>query len=149
VAVLWLREKKCLRAVLWAVRIFAKNFRRQSMDANEQEEILRKATEHMVQSLNSFGMSETLKLLVKFSNQDAILRELLTIFPSLVNLNLFLQGKPVYKIQMNEQALKQLLNTKVPFLIREETERKEVRTIRKKTSRTPKKTSSRKRKIRR
>ena len=119
------------------------------MNVNEYEEILKKATEHMVQSINSFGLGETLKLLVKFSNHDAILRELLIIFPSLVTLNLFLQGKPVYKIQMNEQGLKQLLNTKVPFLVKEETERKEVRTIRKKTSRTPKKTRSRKRKIRR
>jgi len=119
------------------------------MRANEQEEILRKATKDMVESLNSFGMSETLKILVKFSTQDAILRELLTIFPSLVNLNLFLQGKPVYKIQMNERTLERLLDTKFPFLIMEETERKEVRTIRRKTSRTPKKTRSRKRKIRR
>ena len=119
------------------------------MNVDEYEEILRKATQHMVQSINSFGLSETLRLLVKFSNQDAILRELLIIFPSLVNLNLFLQGKPVYKIQMNEQALKRLLDTKFPFLIKEENEREEVRTIRKKTSRTPKKTRSRKRKIRR
>jgi hypothetical protein len=118
------------------------------MDGNEQEEILRKATEHMVQSLNSFGMSETLKLLVKFSNQDAILRELLTVFPSIVTLNLFLQGKPIIKIQMNEQALKQLLNTKVPFLVREQDEREEVRTIRRKASRKSKKTRSRKPKIR-
>ena len=130
-------------------RVFAKAFRRQWMNVNEHEEILKKATNDMVESLNSFGMSETLKLLVKFSNQDAIVRELLTIFPSLVTLNLLLQGKPVYKIQMEEQALKRLLDTKFPFLIREETERKEVRTIRKKTSRTPKKTKSRKRKIRR
>jgi hypothetical protein len=119
------------------------------MNVNEYEEILKKATEHMVESLNSFGMSETLKLLVKFSNQDAILRELLTIFPSLVTLNLFLNGKPVYKIQMTDQALERLLDTKFPFLIREENEREEVRTIRKKTSRPPKKTRSRKRKIRR
>jgi hypothetical protein len=119
------------------------------VNVNEHEEILKKATENMVESINSFGLSETLKLLVKFSNQDAILRELLIIFPSLVNLNLFLQGKPVYKIQMEEQALKRLLDTKFPFLIKEETERKKVRTIRKKTSRTPKKTRSRKRKIRR
>jgi len=119
------------------------------MRANEQEELLRKATQNMVESLNSFGLSETLKLLVRFSNQDAILRELLTIFPSLVTLNLFLQGKPVYKIQMNEQALERLLDTKFPFLIKEETERNEVRSIRKKTSRTPKRTRSRKRKIRR
>jgi hypothetical protein len=119
------------------------------MNVNEQEELIRKATKDMVESLNSFGMSETLNLLVNFSNKDAILRELLSVFPSLVTLNLFLQGKPVYKIPMNEQALKQLLNTKVPFLVREETERKEVRNIRKKTSRTLKKTRSRKRKIRR
>ena len=119
------------------------------MNVNEHEEILKKATKDMVESLNYFGMSETLKLLVKFSNQDAILKELLTIFPSLVTLNLFLQGKPVYKIQMNEQVLERLLDTKFPFLIREENERKEVHTIRRKTSRTPKKTRSRKRKIRR
>ena len=93
------------------------------MNVNEYEEILKKATEHMVQSINSFGLGETLKLLVKFSNQDAIVRELLTIFPSLVTLNLFLQGKPVYKIQMNEHELERLLDTKFPFLIREENSR--------------------------
>lgn len=119
------------------------------MNVNEYEEILKKATEHMVQSINSFGLGETLKLLVKFSNHDAIVRELLTIFPSLVTLNLFLQGKPVYKTEMNEQALKQLLDAKFPFLIKEEKEREEIRTIRKKTSGAPKKTRSRKRKIRR
>jgi hypothetical protein len=130
-------------------RIFAKAFRRQWMNANEHEEILKKATEHMVQSINSFGLSETLRLLVKFSNQDAILRELLIIFPSLVNLNLFLQGKPVYKIQMSEQALERLLDTKFPFLIKEENEREGDGNTRKKASRTPKKTRSQKRKIRR
>ena len=119
------------------------------MNVNEYEETLKKATNDMVQSINSFGLGETLKLLVKFSNHDAILRELLIIFPSLVNLNLFLQGKPVYKIQMNEQELERLLDAKFPFLIKEENEREEVRTIRKKTSRTSKKTRSRKRKIRR
>ena len=36
------------------------------MNVNEHEEILKKATKDMVESLNSFGMSETLKLLVKF-----------------------------------------------------------------------------------
>ena len=119
------------------------------MNVSEYEETLKKATNDMVQSINSFGLSETLRLLVKFSNQDAILRELLFIFPSLVNLNLFLQGKPVYKIQMNEQALERLLDTKFPFLIREEPEREEVLTMCKKTSRTSKKTRSRKQKIRR
>jgi hypothetical protein len=130
-------------------RIFAKAFRRQWMNVNEYEETLKKATNDMVQSINSFGLGETLKLLVKFSNQDAILRELLIIFPSLVNLNLFLQGKPVYKIQMNEQGLKQLLNTKVPFLVKEENEKEEDGNTRKKVSRTSKKTRSRKQKIRR
>lgn len=118
------------------------------MNVNEHEEILKKATENMVESINSFGLSETLKLLVMFSNQDAVLRELLTIFPSLVTLNLFLHGKPVYKIQMTEQALEGLLNTKFPFLVREQDEREEVRTKRRKASRTSKKTRSRKRKIR-
>ncbi len=119
------------------------------MNANEHEEILQKATKHMVQSINSFGLGETLKLLVKFSNQDAIVRELLTIFPSLVTLNLFLQGKPVYKIQMNEHELERLLDTKFPFLIREENKKEKDGNTRKKVSRTPKKTKSRKRKIRR
>ena len=119
------------------------------MNVNEQEEILRKATEHMIKSLNCFGLSETLKLLVRFSNQDAVLRELLVIFPSLVTLNLFLQGKPVYKIQMTEQALERLLNTKFPFLVKEQNEREEDANTRKKASRTHKKTRSQKRKIRR
>jgi hypothetical protein len=119
------------------------------MKMNEQEEPLKKATENIVESLNSFGISETLKLLVTFSNRDAILRELLTIFPSLVTLNLFLNGKPVYKIQMNEQVVERFLNTKFPFLIREENEREGNGNTGKKAPRTHKKTRSRKRKIRR
>ncbi len=116
---------------------------------NINEEPLRKATENMVESLNSFGINETLKLLVEFSNRDAILRELLIIFPSLVTLNLFLNGKPVYKIKMEEKGIKRLLDTNFPFLIREEKERDEDGNTRKKASRTSKKTRSRKRKVRR
>jgi hypothetical protein len=43
------------------------------MTINEQKEILEKALEDMCKSLNSYGTDETLKLLVRFSNQDRII----------------------------------------------------------------------------
>ena len=89
------------------------------MNVNELEEILNKTTAAMVKSLNSFGPSETLKLLVTYSNQDAILRELLAKFPSIVTTSLFLYGKPVIKIQVNAQTIEHLSDTNFPLWIRE------------------------------
>ena len=116
------------------------------MDVNEVEDILNKATEHMVNSLNSFGPSETLRLLVTYSNQDWILRELLAVFPSIVALNYFLFGKPIIKIKMTNQGLERLLDTKFPFFIREQKEPEEI--VRRKSPRASKKTRCRKCKTR-
>jgi hypothetical protein len=109
------------------------------MNVNEQEEILRKATEHMIKSLNCFGQDETLKLLVRFSNGDVILRELLAIFPSIVTMNHFLYRKPIIKIQMNEEAIEYILDTNLPFLVREQIGSEKDRNIHKKASRKSKK----------
>ena len=118
------------------------------MDVNEIEETLNKATEHMVKSLNSYGPGETLKLLLRFSNQDWILRELLAVFPSIVALNYFLFGKPIIKVKMTNQGLERLLDTKFPFFIRERKEPEEERTVRRKSPRASKKTRCRKCKTR-
>ena len=117
------------------------------MEAKEIQEILNKATEHMVKSLNAFGPSETLRLLVRYSNQDPILTELLAVFPSIVALNQFLIGKPIIKIKMTDQGLKRLLDTKFPFFVRED-EPSEGRTVRRKAPRRSKKTRCRKCKTR-
>ncbi len=117
------------------------------MDVKEVKELLNKATEAMVESLNSFGPSETLRLLLTYQNQDPILRELLAVFPSIVALNHFLFGKPIIKIQMTDQALERLLDTKFPFFIREE-EPEEGPTVRRKAPRGSKKTRCRKCKTR-
>ena len=110
------------------------------MDVKELEEILTKATDAMVKSLNSFGPSETLKLLVKYSHDDWILRELLARFPSIVTINHFLFGKPIIKIQMTNQGLECLSDTKFPFFIREQNEPREDCTVRRKAPRVSKKT---------
>jgi len=115
------------------------------MNVNETEEILNKATQAMVNSLNSFGPRETLRLLVMYSNQDWVLRELLAVFPSIVALNYFLRGKPIINIRMTDQALERLLDTKFPFFVRED-ESEEGRTVRRKAPKGSKKTRCRKRK---
>jgi len=117
------------------------------MEVKEAQEIINKATEAMVKSLNSYGPGETLKLLLTYSNQDPILRELLAIFPSIVALNYFLRGKPIIKIRMTDRAVERLLDTKCPFLIREDEPEKD-RTVRKKAPRRSKKTRCRKHKTR-
>lgn len=117
------------------------------MSLNEQEEILMKATGQMVKSLNDFGKEETLNLLVRFSSQDSVLSELLATFPSIVALNYFLRGKPIIKVRMTEQALERLLDTKFPFLVRED-ESEEAHTVRRKVPRESKKTRCRKCKTR-
>ena len=112
------------------------------MDVKELEEILTKATDAMVKSLNSFGPSETLKLLVKYSNDDRILRELLTRFPYIVTTNLFLYGKPVIKVQVDAQTIKRFSGSYFPLFKREQEE--EDRTIPRKAPRASKKPRGRK-----
>ena len=112
------------------------------MDVKELEEILTKATDAMVKSLNSFGPSETLKLLVKYSNQDWILRELLTRFPYIVTTSLFLCGKPVIKVQLDAQTIKRFSGSYFPIFKREQEE--EDRTIPRKAPRASRKPRGRK-----
>ena len=119
------------------------------MDLNELKEILTKATEHMVNSLNSYGPSETLKLLLTYSNDDAILRELLTKFPSVVTTSLFLGGKPIIKVQVNAQNIERFCSeSHFPIFTREESEEEE-RVIPKHALKVAKKTRCRKHRIRR
>ena len=118
------------------------------MEAKEIQEILNKATEHMVKSLNAFGPSETLRLLVTYSNQDVILRELLARFPSIVTTSLFLYRKPVIKVQVSAQAIERFSKSYFPVFRRGESEEEEDRTIPGKAPRTSKKPRCRKQKIR-
>ena len=69
-----------------------------TMTADEHKEIIEKATEEMCKSLNSFGPDETLKLLVRFANQDRIINELLVIYPTTVVLGEIFHKKPIYEI---------------------------------------------------
>ena len=115
--------------------------------ASKQEENIEKATEQMIKSLNCFGQDETLKLLVNFSNQDSILGELLAIFPSIVTMNHFLFGKPIIKFRMTNRGLERFLDTKFPFLVKEENEREDDRNNHRKASKTSKKIRRQKRKI--
>ena len=118
------------------------------MDVNEVEEILNKATDAMVKSLNSFGPSETLRLLVTYSKGDAILRELLTRFPSIVTTSLFLYGKPVIKVQVNAETIERFSKSYFPVFKREQNGEEEGRSIPRRAPRTSKKIRCRKQKIR-
>jgi len=118
------------------------------VDIKEVEEILNKATDAMVKSLNAYGPTETLKLLVTYSNQDVILRELLARFPSIVTTSLFLYRKPVIKVQVSAQAIERFSKSHFPVFRRGESEEEEDRTIPGKAPKTSKKTRFRKQKIR-
>ena len=114
------------------------------MDVKELEEILTKATDAMVKSLNSFGPSETLKLLVKYSNEDWILRELLARFPSIVTTSLFLYRKPVIKVQVNAETIERFSKSYFPVFKREQSEKEEETTSPRRAPRTSKKPRCRK-----
>ena len=105
------------------------------MDIKEVEEILNKATDAMVKSLNAYGPTETLRLLVTYSNQDVILRELLARFPSIVTTSLFLYRKPVIKVQVSAQAIERFSKSHFPVFRRGESEEEEEPTSSKKAPR--------------
>jgi hypothetical protein len=118
------------------------------VDVNEVKEILNKATDAMVKSLNSFGPGETLKLLVTYSNQDWILTELLTRFPYIVTTSLFLFRKPIVKAQMDAETIKRFSKSYFPVFKREESGEEEEATSPRRAPRTSKKIRCRKEKIR-
>jgi hypothetical protein len=90
------------------------------MTMNEQKEILEKAIEDMCKSLNSYGTDEILKLLVRFSNQDRIINELLLIYPTTVAMAEVFYNKPVYKI--DEKTFQNLVDANPDIWVRKEIE---------------------------
>ena len=65
------------------------------MDKQEWEEILREASKELLKSLDKFGPSEVLGLLVICSHNDPVAHDLLTRFPTLVSLREFLGALPI------------------------------------------------------
>jgi len=87
------------------------------MDANK-EEAIEKAHTEMLKALNHFGPRETLSLLVEFSNEDAIVNELLVMFPSIVAVGDFFYNKPVYEI--DKKTFQDLVDANPNIWIRKE-----------------------------
>lgn len=85
---------------------------------NERKEILEKATEDMCKSLNSYGTDEILKLLVRFSDQDRIINELLVLYPTTVAMAEAFHNKPIYKI--DEKTFQNLVEANPDIWIRKE-----------------------------
>jgi hypothetical protein len=63
----------------------------------EWEKAMENASEAMIQALNTYGPSETLDLLVRFSDSDPIMGQLLLRFPTIVALGEFFSRIRVYK----------------------------------------------------
>ena len=63
----------------------------------EWQNMMEKGSEAMVQSLITFGPSETLNMLLRFSNGDPVMNHLLTIYPSVVAIGDFLGRLLVYE----------------------------------------------------
>jgi hypothetical protein len=67
------------------------------------EEALEMATKEMCKTLNSFGPTATLNLLVSLSNQDRIVDGLLPLFPSIVATGDFLSGISTCEVEKEEE----------------------------------------------
>jgi hypothetical protein len=78
------------------------------MNRIEWKETLEKASKELYKTLNAFGPSETLKILVEFSRDDLIARELLIMYPSVVSIGDFLYGRP--PVQIDEETFQSLVN---------------------------------------
>jgi hypothetical protein len=63
----------------------------------EWEKAIEEGSEAMVQALKTFGPSETLNLLLYFSNNDPVLNQLLIKYPSIVAVGEFFSRMLVYK----------------------------------------------------
>jgi hypothetical protein len=78
------------------------------MNTIEWKETLEKASRELYKALNAFGPSETLKLLLEFSRDDLIVRELLAMYPYIVSTGDFLFGRPT--VQLDEETFRALIN---------------------------------------
>ncbi len=85
------------------------------MCETNQEETLK--TEHLVSALNRYGASDVLSLLVRFSDRDWAVRQLLIRFPSIVSISHFMFNKPLFKI--NGLSSKEFFNTNCPIRVME------------------------------
>lgn len=86
------------------------------MNKIEWKETLEKASKELYKTLNVFGPSETLKLLLEFSRDDLIVRELLTMYPSVVSVGDFLFGRPT--VQLDEEAFRASINANPEIWVR-------------------------------
>jgi hypothetical protein len=71
------------------------------VDKEKWQEILEKAKRELFKSLDKFGPSEVLGLLVIHSHNDPVVYDLLTRFPTVVALGEFLSTLPV--VRMDER----------------------------------------------
>ena len=67
------------------------------MDKQEWEEILREASKELLKSVDKFGPSEVLGLLVICSHNDPVAHDLLTRFPTVVSFREFLDILPIVR----------------------------------------------------
>ncbi|MBM4339791.1 MAG: hypothetical protein FJ110_09625 [Deltaproteobacteria bacterium] len=70
----------------------------------EWENMKEKGSEAMTQALNTFGPSETLNMLLFFSNSDPVMNHLLTKYPSVVATGDFYSRLPVYENRNDKAA---------------------------------------------
>ena len=112
----------------------------------EWKETLEKASKELYKTLNAFGPSETLKLLLEFSSDDLIVRGLLTMYPSIVSIGDFLFGRP--SVQLDEETVRALINVNPEIWITKEKDNPERdRNICEELPRKPKKSRSRKKNL--
>ena len=76
------------------------------VDKREWEEVLEKASRELFKSLDKFGPSEVLGLLVIHSHNDPVVGNLLTRFPTVVALGEFLSTLPI--VRMDKRTYKRL-----------------------------------------
>jgi hypothetical protein len=113
------------------------------MSTAEWEKVLQQASKDMCKALNSFGSGETLRLLLEFSQNDPIVNELLTRYPSIVAIGDFLIGKPT--VQVDEKTFQTLMESNPDIWIKNNP--KAENKISEKTPQMPKRTRSRKRNL--
>jgi len=73
------------------------------VDKHEWEEILEKAKKELFNSLDKFGPSEVLGLLVVHSHKDPFAHDLLTRFPTVVSFREFLGALPIVRTDEKSQ----------------------------------------------
>ncbi len=116
------------------------------MNRIEWKRTLEKASKELYKALNTYGPSETLRLLVEFSEDDLIVRELLTTYPFVVSVGDFLFGRPT--VQLDEETFRALINANPGIWIRTKEEDPEgEHNICEKPPQKPKKPRSRKKNL--